>query len=292
MTLGHFAFVEGGVVYVDDQLEAAFQLFVHLWQGAAAMPRGIQAQVAAVRSQPAEAGQRVADAIRLAEKPDAALAIAWALVGEARGPDSTATPTAPRTSSMRSSSSHRERVVSSSWATPRRPRGGSRRPGALRRRGAACSAPRARSPRHHRLPALPSASRIPGGVHHAAPGRARDGRVESAWAAGAAWSSMTPSPTPVADRGQRERPLHGWDSLTPTELQVVELVASGLTNPQIGEQMFISKRTVQTHVAYVFTKLGVSTRSAVAAKATGRDRPTQSDRSRMKAVATRVRHPP
>ncbi|HKA83397.1 MAG TPA: helix-turn-helix transcriptional regulator, partial [Acidimicrobiales bacterium] len=62
----------------------------------------------------------------------------------------------------------------------------------------------------------------------------------------------------------------GWNSLTPTELQIVGLVAQGLTNPQIGDRLFISKRTVQTHLSHVFTKLGVSTRAELAATATRR----------------------
>lgn len=71
-------------------------------------------------------------------------------------------------------------------------------------------------------------------------------------------------------RGKRARPTHGWDSLTPTEVQVVELVAEGLTNPQIGEKLFVSARTVQTHLTHVFAKLGVSTRAELAAKAAQR----------------------
>ncbi|MEX2394778.1 MAG: LuxR C-terminal-related transcriptional regulator, partial [Actinomycetota bacterium] len=65
-------------------------------------------------------------------------------------------------------------------------------------------------------------------------------------------------------RGRRKRPSHGWGSLTPMELQVVELVADGLTNPQIGEKLLISKRTVQSHLANVFAKLGVSSRAELA----------------------------
>ena len=71
-------------------------------------------------------------------------------------------------------------------------------------------------------------------------------------------------------RGRRKRPAHGWASLTPTERQVVELVVEGLTNPRIGERLFISKRTVQTHLANVFGKLGVSTRAELAAAAARR----------------------
>jgi DNA-binding NarL/FixJ family response regulator len=51
---------------------------------------------------------------------------------------------------------------------------------------------------------------------------------------------------------------------------VVELVAEGLTNPQIGERMFITRGTVKVHVAHVFDKLDVATRAELAAAATRR----------------------
>ena len=68
-------------------------------------------------------------------------------------------------------------------------------------------------------------------------------------------------------RGERKRPGFGWDSLTPTERDVVDLLAAGLTNPQIGERLLISRETVKTHVGHVFTKLGVQNRSQLAALA-------------------------
>lgn len=71
-------------------------------------------------------------------------------------------------------------------------------------------------------------------------------------------------------RGQRKRPGRGWESLTPTETRVVELVAEGLTNPQIGERMFISRGTVKVHLSHIFAKLGTSTRAELAAQATRR----------------------
>jgi DNA-binding CsgD family transcriptional regulator len=71
-------------------------------------------------------------------------------------------------------------------------------------------------------------------------------------------------------RGARRRPPTGWDSLTPTERRVVDLVAEGLSNPQIGERLFVSRRTVQTHLAHVFAKLGTSSRAQLAAAAAGR----------------------
>ena len=71
-------------------------------------------------------------------------------------------------------------------------------------------------------------------------------------------------------RGERRRPGRGWESLTPTEIRVVELVAEGLTNPQVGERMFISRGTVKVHLSHIFAKLGTSTRAELAAEATRR----------------------
>jgi DNA-binding CsgD family transcriptional regulator len=71
-------------------------------------------------------------------------------------------------------------------------------------------------------------------------------------------------------RGERKRPSFGWDSLTPTELACVDLVAEGLTNPQIGERLFIGRGTVKTHLTHVFAKLGVRSRAELAAVVTAR----------------------
>ncbi len=70
--------------------------------------------------------------------------------------------------------------------------------------------------------------------------------------------------------GARRRPTHGWESLTDTELNVVALVAEGLTNRQIAERLFISHRTVGTHVSHMLAKLGVSARAELAAEAARR----------------------
>jgi DNA-binding CsgD family transcriptional regulator len=66
------------------------------------------------------------------------------------------------------------------------------------------------------------------------------------------------------------RPSFGWMSLTPTELRVVELVAAGLTNREIAERMFVSRRTVGTHMEHILRKLGHSNRVELAAHATRR----------------------
>lgn len=72
-------------------------------------------------------------------------------------------------------------------------------------------------------------------------------------------------------RGARQRPDHGWASLTQTEERVIELVAEGLSNPQIGERLFVSRRTVQTHVSNIFRKLDLSSRAELAAAVVRRE---------------------
>jgi DNA-binding CsgD family transcriptional regulator len=49
---------------------------------------------------------------------------------------------------------------------------------------------------------------------------------------------------------------------------VAALVSDGLTNPQIGERLFVSRRTVRTHLAHVFAKLGIASRAQLAAEVT------------------------
>ena len=68
-------------------------------------------------------------------------------------------------------------------------------------------------------------------------------------------------------RGTRGRPSAGWASLTPTELDVVRLVADGLTNPEIGARLFMSRATVKTHLSHVFAKLRIANRVELAALA-------------------------
>ena len=62
----------------------------------------------------------------------------------------------------------------------------------------------------------------------------------------------------------------GWEGLTASELRVARLAAEGLTNRQIGERLFVSPRTVETHLGHAFAKLGVATRSQLAAEAARR----------------------
>jgi predicted ATPase/DNA-binding CsgD family transcriptional regulator len=71
-------------------------------------------------------------------------------------------------------------------------------------------------------------------------------------------------------RGRRARPRSGWESLTPTEGEVVALAAQGLSNAAIGLQLLVTAGTVRTHLRSVFGKLGVSSRAELAAIAARR----------------------
>jgi len=61
-------------------------------------------------------------------------------------------------------------------------------------------------------------------------------------------------------------PTHSsWSSLTSQERQIVRLAATGLSNREIGEALFLSPRTVGTHLHHAFPKLGVTTRGKLRA---------------------------
>ncbi|RSS60841.1 helix-turn-helix transcriptional regulator [Streptomyces sp. WAC06614] len=68
-------------------------------------------------------------------------------------------------------------------------------------------------------------------------------------------------------RGARRQARHGWEALTPAELRVARLLAEGRSNPEIAAALFLSRRTVQTHVSHILGKLQVRTRAQVAAQA-------------------------
>jgi predicted ATPase/DNA-binding CsgD family transcriptional regulator len=90
---------------------------------------------------------------------------------------------------------------------------------------------------------------------------------DSAWAEGAALSTEEAIAYAQRGRGERKRPSSGWASLTPTELDVVRLVKDGLGNKDIAARLFISHRTVQTHLTHAYAKLGLTSRVQLAQEA-------------------------
>lgn len=74
-------------------------------------------------------------------------------------------------------------------------------------------------------------------------------------------------------RREVERLLGGGlpDGLTAREVEVLRLVASGRSNPQIAAALFLSEKTVARHLSNIFTKVGVTSRTAAAAYAHQRD---------------------
>jgi ATP/maltotriose-dependent transcriptional regulator MalT len=74
---------------------------------------------------------------------------------------------------------------------------------------------------------------------------------------------------PRHERGKRRADEgEGVPSLSARELEVAKLVAEGKTNRQIAAEIFLSEKTVESHLSHIFSKLGVRSRSAVAAEVT------------------------
>jgi predicted ATPase/class 3 adenylate cyclase/DNA-binding CsgD family transcriptional regulator len=90
---------------------------------------------------------------------------------------------------------------------------------------------------------------------------------EAAWTEGEALSTLEAIAYAKRGRGERKRPTSGWASLTPTELDVVRLVAEGLANSDIAARLFVSPRTVQSHLTHAYGKLGLTSRVQLAQEA-------------------------
>jgi predicted ATPase/DNA-binding CsgD family transcriptional regulator len=67
--------------------------------------------------------------------------------------------------------------------------------------------------------------------------------------------------------GGRKRPDAGWESLTPTERRVVQLVTEGLRNNDIARRLYVTPGTVKNHVSHIYAKLGVESRAELIAEA-------------------------
>jgi len=90
-------------------------------------------------------------------------------------------------------------------------------------------------------------------------GMAREKR-EQAWVKGKAAAYDKAVAYATRGRGCRVRATQGLESLTSAQREIVALLAEGLTNPEIAEQLFISPRTVQAHLRSVYAKLHLTSR--------------------------------
>jgi DNA-binding CsgD family transcriptional regulator len=91
--------------------------------------------------------------------------------------------------------------------------------------------------------------------------------LDRAWREGATLSTEEAIAYALRGHTGRKRPTNGWTSLTPTERDVVRLVAEGLTNSDVAARLFVSPRTVQTHLTHIYAKLGVTSRVQLAQEA-------------------------
>ena len=111
-----------------------------------------------------------------------------------------------------------------------------------------------------------------GRAHNAARNALDPDDAAACWDAGGELSLTDAVAYARRGRGQRQRPQIGWASLTPLERRIVQIVAQGRTNAEIGEQLFISVNTVKRHLSRVYAKLDVDGRANLAAEVARRDR--------------------
>ena len=98
-----------------------------------------------------------------------------------------------------------------------------------------------------------------------------DHRFTQAWEQGQALTLDDAVAFAAREAGGRKRPATGWASLTPAELQVARLVGEGLRNDAIARRLFIAPGTVKVHLTHIFAKLGITTRTELAAQAATQD---------------------
>jgi DNA-binding CsgD family transcriptional regulator len=78
------------------------------------------------------------------------------------------------------------------------------------------------------------------------------------------WSDRARLQLRAAGETSRRRERTGSDQLTPQELQIAQLAARGLTNREIGQLLYLSHRTISSHLYRIFPKLGITSRSELA----------------------------
>jgi DNA-binding SARP family transcriptional activator/DNA-binding CsgD family transcriptional regulator len=85
------------------------------------------------------------------------------------------------------------------------------------------------------------------------------------------WAATAARRLEAAGESVGERPAASPDALTPLELQVALVAASGATSPEAGAQLFMSAKTVEVHLSRIYRKLGVQSQAELAARVAAED---------------------
>jgi len=75
------------------------------------------------------------------------------------------------------------------------------------------------------------------------------------------WGERARQELRASGETSQRRTLGAWDRLSPQELQIAQMAAEGMSNREIGQQLYLSHRTVGYHLYRIFPKLGITSRS-------------------------------
>jgi DNA-binding CsgD family transcriptional regulator len=103
--------------------------------------------------------------------------------------------------------------------------------------------------------------------------------LDAAWCVLRTDARLRPLGLRRGSRGPRQRATVGWAALTPTEVKIAELVAEGRSNTDVATELFLSRRTVQSHVSHILAKLGAHSRVDIAREVTLRRQPARTPRT-------------
>ena len=89
------------------------------------------------------------------------------------------------------------------------------------------------------------------------------------------WGERARQELRASGEQSRDRVPAARDRLSAQELQIAQMAATGMTNPEIAQQLYLSPRTVSSHLYRLFPKLGITSRSQLAGaiEADTEDRP-------------------
>jgi len=89
------------------------------------------------------------------------------------------------------------------------------------------------------------------------------------------WAERTREELRAAGVTSPKRAISARDQLTTSELQIAQMAAAGLTNQEIGQRLYLSPRTVSSHLYRIFPKLGITSRSQLHAALASRKIPAE-----------------